>query len=314
VRELLVRADLSDQPPLVARAKMAMRAYDNACAYQGQRPDAATAEAAEAMAVQLGAAATAGVIRHYEGLWLAWSGRADELQAFLVREERHARALGGAPYPAIPYLRAYLAFLRGEPQAGLALVERARRLGATAEPVASYLDTLEARFLAALGEPAVARLEAVVARARAAGLDLAAAHALLALAELVEPADALLHLDAALALVGTSAPARNPLHHLTAARLKGEALWALGQPEAAARCLAEAGELLSGLDLPLQQGELELARAMQGEDSLARAAACFRAVGSLSGLHAVLRALARRRPEAEAATDEWDELEALLGP
>jgi hypothetical protein len=341
--ELTGRVDLAQASPLVRRASMAMRGYANARAYQGYPPDAAAEAAAEAMADELGAAATAGVIRHYRGVWLGWSGRAEALEAFLDDEERRARALGGAPHATVPYLRAYLALLRGDRAAGLALAERARRQGAAVGPVETYLAALEARLAP---EVDLAPLAEAIARAEEAGLDLPAAHGRLAIAatELARwtggavvpagveaslatgaagPARALAAAEAALAQVVPRAAARNPLHQAQALRLAGEAHLALGDPARAAERLAEALAVATGpdLDVPLELGEIHRARGElaiatdhrdAARDALALAAGCFRQLGSLPGLHAVQRALGRLEPTTSAPADEWDELAALL--
>ncbi|MEB3220849.1 MAG: protein kinase [Candidatus Sericytochromatia bacterium] len=315
--------------PLIHRAQVGLCGYQNARAYLGHPPDPAIEAEAMALTEALGAPATGGVIRHYRGIWLAWSGRVVELEAFVAREEELARALGGAPHAVVPYVRACAAWLRGEPRAALALVGRARQLGATVEPLDGYMAALEARLLAAVGEPTrgAALAAEVAARAADAGLSLAQAMALLARGAIAlalgEGATARDALTTARALTAAGAEARNPGCEASALRLLAEVALGEGQLGEAEGWLLAADACLAdpGLDLALERGELARVRgawaARSGDGARAReafeaAARRFREVGSLPGLHAVQQALRDLTPAQAASSDDWDALEAWL--
>jgi hypothetical protein len=328
-RALLPCVDVAQLPPLLQRARMATWAYENARVYQGHPPDDGMEAEAVGLAERLGAQGSGAVIRHYRGIWLASAGRGAELEAFLASEEARAKALGGTPHASVPYLRACAAWLRGEHRAGLALVRRARELGAAIEPIASYMAVLEARLLAASGEPerGLALVAETAARAAQAGLELAQAIALTALGELAaaqgDHARATSALREARALTGAGAAARNPGCEAMAQRLLGEVALREGRLDEARARLADAEACLAspGLDLALERGELARALgavavaagdASQARDALTEAARRFREVGSLAGLHAVHQARRSLAPMAAEAQDDWGDLEAWL--
>jgi hypothetical protein len=329
VRSMLDPLDTACQPLLSRRAHVAAWGYVNVRAYQGAPTDEASMARALALAEHAGAAATGALIRHYQGVWLALAGRVAALEAFLSHEEDAARALGGSPHVSVPCLRAVAAWLRGDFNAGLALVRRARLLGSADEPFASYMDALEARLLAASGEPeaGAALATAAAARAEQAGLELPQAVALLALGAIAarhgDHAKAHAALTTARVLTREGADARNPACEAVALRLLAELALEAGALGEAEACLAAAATCLASpdLDLALERGMLAHARgrlhaalgdAGEARTELVEAARHFRAVDSVAGLHAVQQALQGLAPPVDDGVDDWDALDAWL--
>lgn len=231
----------------------------NAHALQGERPDAALRERANAAATAMNDEQPF-TVSLYFGLWAAWTGRHGEAQAYIAATEQKCRNMGAPPYPWVLYLRPYLLAQQGEFEAAGVQLERALAMPHLHQIGAALHHTLALRggLLLERGELDAARtaFESLEAQARVRempGTSLLARYGLgqVALARKDWPAArAAFEAGHALAKEG---PVRNPMHQGRYARALGELALAQGDPSAARAALESALAIFQAQDNPFEQ-------------------------------------------------------------
>jgi len=288
---------------------------------QGYRPDPWDLSESIRLCEQIRAYHEKNLSLAYYTLYFAWSGRHREAMELIEQIEANRHRYGGPPYPWSLYLRAHLAWQRGEFAEGLALARQALSYTHTKRDAVTELTLLNVLALlqVAVGqhEDAQATLSGIVARSRQHGLDFALIQGLLGQAQ-VAMATAAWDTAAGCLLeviqLAGAGPARNPLHEAIALRLQGDVAMAHGDlgtaqvhfqralaivSEPAIDNLFEQGLLCRGLaEWHLQRSEREAAFA-----ALERAQDLFRAQENRHQLRLIaqrLETLRARQPQDHA--------------
>lgn len=286
---LLDAADGGTLPAHAARARVGAYGHQNACAYQGYRPDervlAASVRTAEALGDR-----THFTSRHYFGVWCAWTGRHTEAQAYLDEARQTCRLINAPPTAWMLYVAPYMLYLRGEHGEARQLIARAWRHEALADAALprALMRVLEGQTALCAGDLEVAeRLLAEVAlEAAESSLGLALARAQLGQAEVAiyrkdwALARALLTTVLEPARVG---PLRNPLHAALALQRLGRVAVTAGKPAEALSHLDAAvvtfGASATQNPYELARTQLVVGEAQAALGNKAAAASAYRAAG-----------------------------------
>ncbi|MDB5097360.1 MAG: pknB11, partial [Cyanobacteria bacterium RYN_339] len=180
-RAVLAPIDPTGHGPFVLSTRVGAISYALAVCHQGLRPPAGALEHALEAAEDAGALNLYLTIRHYPALAAAARGEQAEVQAYLDWGAAFCRKTGAPPHPWLLYMRAQLAWQRGELDAALVQVDKALALPYVrlSAPAVQYTQALRGQVLLDRGDldGAAAAFGVLEAEAREQGLVRALARA-----------------------------------------------------------------------------------------------------------------------------------------